>query len=1002
MSEFFAEEATKQFYHWERRGRGWDIASQPIDLEPEFAPFFIQTTNNQAIIDDGKRPTFLGSFFNLFTKSTEKALPSPALESYELYPFIGEDELVYYQLFIPKQYTHQQHATERLLHALSLCRSPVSFEIIGKPDEIVVQLVCRSSSAAFVYSQLSAYFPNMLIVDIGEKGRDNIGNDDYYAYVDFGLDEEFMRPLSIGIGHGDSYASLFGILDQLRGTEGITYQVLFSGLLNSWEKSIVEAVTSGTGSSFFYDAPEMPKLAIEKSSSPLFAVTVRLCVHAATLERVNHLAHLSLLSLLHISKSPWNSLALLTTDTYPFEIRQDDFVDRTSHRSGMILNSKELANLMHIPSATLSDKLILLAEKTKAAPAPEGTYILGTNTHNNNTVEVRLSTQQRLKHVHIIGATGTGKSTLLQNLIVQDLEQGEGVAVLDPHGDLIEYIIERIPEHRIHDVIVIDPSDTTNAVSLNILSAHSAIEKEILASDLVALFRRFSSSWGDQMNSVFANAILAFLESTTGGTLADLRRFLIEKPYRDEFLKTVQDDHIVYYWQKEYPLLKSSSIGSILTRLDAFLRPKIIRNMVCQKTSLDFEQILDSKKIVLVKLSHGLIGSENSYLLGSFIVSKLQQAAMARQAKDKAQRQPYFVYIDEFHQFTTHSMSLILEGARKYGLGLILAHQSMQQLQKQDSEIAHSVLTNAGTRICLRLGEQDARLFGNSFSAFAGEDLQRLSVGNAIVRIDRSDNDFNLKINQQDHPCSSIISELIIEQSHRKYALPTELIEPMKSITSSSDEHTEPPKSTVKEHSTERLVNDEVSQPIQITEPNTETNQVPPPVHASTTIEKLVRQKAVSQHRQLQTLIKKLAEGYGYKAVIEKPILNNAGKVDVSLEKDKELIACEISCTTDAAWEFHNIEKCITAGYQDIFVFVQNSQTQQDLTMIAQQKNLQHVRLMQIEDLARYFASKAGPPPETVIKGYRVKVSYGDISSTEHETKEHSIKRILRGRTNRT
>jgi len=307
-------------------------------------------------------------------------------------------------------------------------------------------------------------------------------------------------------------------------------------------------------------------------------------------------------------------------------------------------------------------------------------FILGTNIHQGREAEVSVSAEQRLKHTHVIGATGTGKSTLLLSLITQDIEQGNGFAVLDPHGDLIESVLSRVPENRTNDVVLIDPSDTAFPVAFNILTAHSEIEKDILSSDLVAVFRRFSTSWGDQMNSVLANAILAFLENERGGTLMDLRRFLVEKEFREGYLRTVTDPHIAYYWQKEYPLLKSTSIGPILTRLDTFLRPKPIRYMVAQRRGLDFEKILNTKKILLIKLAQGLIGDENSYILGTTFVSKIYQAAMARQAKAKDERSNFYLYVDEFQNFITPSMSAILSGARKYHLGLILAHQDMQQL----------------------------------------------------------------------------------------------------------------------------------------------------------------------------------------------------------------------------------------------------------------------------------------------------------------------------------
>src|SRR5579863_1062 len=184
--------------------------------------------------------------------------------------------------------------------------------------------------------------------------------------------------------------------------------------------------------------------------------------------------------------------------------------------------------------------------------------------HAGTFTEVRLSPEQRVRHCHIIGASGTGKSTLLFNLIRQDIENGAGVAVLDPHGDLIDRICGLIPESRIDDVVLVDPSDPEYSVGFNILSAHSELEKNLLASDLVAVFERLSSSWGDQMNSVLQNAILAFLENDRPGTIADLRRFLIEPSLRNEVLKSAHDPEVVYYWYKSFPhLAGNKSIGSI-------------------------------------------------------------------------------------------------------------------------------------------------------------------------------------------------------------------------------------------------------------------------------------------------------------------------------------------------------------------------------------------------------------------------------------------------------
>jgi hypothetical protein len=211
----------------------------------------------------------------------------------------------------------------------------------------------------------------------------------------------------------------------------------------------------------------------------------------------------------------------------------------------------------------------------------------------------------------------------------------------------------------------------------------------------VSVFERLSTSWGDQMGSVLRNTVLAFLESDQGGTLADLRRFLIEPAFREKHLKSVRDPDIVYYWKKGFAQLSGNkSIGPAITRLDTFLAPKPIRYMVSQQVNrLDFRDILDTGKIFLAKLPQGQMGKENAFLLGSLLVAKFQQLAMGRQAQKETTRKDFWLYIDEFQNFITPSMTEILTGARKYRLGLILAHQELRQLER-DREVASAVLSN--------------------------------------------------------------------------------------------------------------------------------------------------------------------------------------------------------------------------------------------------------------------------------------------------------------------
>ena len=648
----------------------------------------------------------------------------------------------------------------------------------------------------------------------------------------------------------DPLIGILGTMEHLQHGEHAVVQVLFQGVMNPWAESIMRSVTDSDGKAFFENAPEMVPLAKEKISAPLFAATMRVMGVSHTVQSALHISNMVGSALGRIYFSDSNTLIPITPPT-DFQTNVDDILLRESHLVGMLLNSKELGTVVHLPSDTVaSEKLERDIRKTKAAPAiTEGhSLVLGINEHQGKEKLVTVSASQRLRHTHLIGATGTGKSTLLHSMIVQDIKQGNGIAVLDPHGDLIESILAYIPVQRHKDVCIIDPSDGEYPVGFNILSAHSEIEKDILSSDLVAVFRRLSTSWGDQMNSVFANAILAILECKQGGTLIDLRRFLVEKSFRDTYLKTVSDPNVVYYWQKEFPLLKSGSVGPILTRLDTFLRPKLIRNMVAQKKGLDFENILDTQKILLIKLSQGLIGTENSYLLGTFFVTKIYQAAMARQIQSKEDRKDFFLYVDEFQNFITPSMSLILSGARKYHLGLILAHQDMTQLNKYDTELASAVVSNAGTRICFRLGDTDAKRFASGFSYFDAEDLENLNTGEAIARIERPEYDFSLTTQPQQYiepERAESNKESVIALSRETYSTPKQEVEAqletLREALREEKEEIPIPKSEKKEAPV-ILPSRQTTEPIEL------------PVTSSH--ENIVKKKEESQHRYLHFNIK--------------------------------------------------------------------------------------------------------------------------------------------------
>lgn len=997
MHQTVADQLTARFYEWEQRGRGHHTFLAPIELEPEFHPFFGHILPEQQPVRDNKRHSVASWIIHQLTAKPEPQRDPnrdllARIPPVRALPDENADLPVTYCIVFPEGEKLRVDDIEPLLLMLSYTEAAVSFEIVATHTAICIQIACRPMDEHQVYAQVRAYFP-AAIISKDEKGVELLLPDTNTTIMDFGLAEEFMRPICYADDlPQDSFVGLFAAMEHLGLGESGVVQVLFKGTKNPWAESIMRAVSDNQGGSFFGDDPEMLKLAKEKVSAPLFAVAIRVAGQSNTAGRPWEIAKAIGSSLLRLTESKSNRLMILSEDGYPIDEKIDDVYFRQSHRIGMLLNSHELATIVHFPTAAVSSlKLERDARKTKEAPA--GTtghkFALGLNVHHGKEQVVTIPSGLRLRHTHIIGATGTGKSTLLLSMMAQDMRLGNGFAALDPHGDLIESILPYVPDDRIQDVIIIDPADGDYPVAFNILSAHSEVEKDILSSDLVAAFKRLSTSWGDQMNSVFANAILAFLESPDGGTLVDLRRFLIEKPFRDAYLKKVPDQHIVYYWQHEYPLLKSSSIGSILTRLDTFLRPKLIRNMVAQKKGLDFEHILDSKKILLVKLSQGLIGAENSFLLGTFFVSKMYQAAMARQAKTKETRSDYYLYIDEFHHFATPSMSHILSGARKYGLGLILAHQDMQQVQKHDAELASSVTVNAATRICFRLGDVDAKRFASGFSSFEAEDLENLKTGEAIARIEQPNHDFTLStipLEEIDRNTAVATAKIVIERSRHTYGTRKELVEQELSHIPSIPK----PK--------ENMQQEVIATPVQ---------EKPLPVSPATPIKPAMPKKAIpeeapspkddTRHRYLQMLIKRMAESRGYIAKVEELTPDWRGRVDVALEKDGKKIACEVSVTTDEIWELHNVEKCLAAGYDEVIVCSENAKALVKIRKLIEArfdvKQPKNVHTLTPDDIILFFDKQTSTPKNTeqVIKGYRVTVGYNDMTTEEITKKQERV-----------
>lgn len=518
------------------------------------------------------------------------------------------------------------------------------------------------------------------------------------------------------------------------------------------------------------------------------------------------------------------------------------------------------------------------------------------------------------------------------------------------------------------------------------------------------------------MNSVLGNAIIAILEYNKGGTLHDLRRFLIDEGFRNEIVENIIDLSVKYYWLKEYPLNKTNSIGSILTRLDTFLRAKVIRNMVVQTKGIDFEQLMKKKAIVFIKLSQGLLGKENSYLLGSLIVSKLHQAAFARQQLQ--QRHPFFIYIDEFQNFITPSVVEMLSGVRKYSVGLTLSHQDLQQLQRENTELINSVLSNVYTRIIFRVGEPDAKKLQDGIGSFDSIDLQNLGKGEAIVRIEQPQFTTNLDtipLSQIDAKIAVENKEIVIRQSRNLYATPRELVEQnlykqldfnitktvKKNFIKSKNSFSEESKQGVNKSEEPNEFND-----VDTKNDTIQNNDSIPPGYENYAIKTTILKENTrdfSTHKYLQYLVKKMAEAQGFTATVEHAIPN--GQIDLLLSKNDLKIAVEVCHTTDAEWEVHNIHKCL--GQQvDLVISLcsdvkQLDKIQKKCSLLIPSFENYPVLFMTPDILFEYLAQQHNKnennveDPITTMKGYRVTVSYDAVTNEAMKQKRSSVAQVV-------
>ncbi|OGG64546.1 hypothetical protein A3C94_02770 [Candidatus Kaiserbacteria bacterium RIFCSPHIGHO2_02_FULL_55_17] len=368
---------------------------------------------------------------------------------------------------------------------------------------------------------------------------------------------------------------------------------------------------------------------------------------------------------------------------------------------------------------------------------------IGVNEHHGKTTLIGYAPSDRLRHMYMIGKTGVGKSTVFQNMCLQDIKNGQGICFVDPHGESIDWLLTHIPENRLQDVVLFDPSDTEFPFGLNLLEAHSEFEKDFLVNECIQIFYKLfdpkkTGVIGPQFEHWLRNAALTVMAGPEGGTLLEIPKLFVDRDYEKKKRASLTDPLVIDFWEKQMAKTsdfhKSEMLNYFMSKFGPFINNALMRNIIGQHvSSFEFDALMDNRSIVLVNLSKGKIGEINAHMLGLILISRLQAAVLRRAHEEIGRRTPFYLYIDEFQNFTTDSFVGLLSESRKYGLGMHLTNQYLAQLPEA---IRDGVLGNVGTVVSFAVSAEDAGVLSKEFAPKITElDFINLSRFNFYIKL---------------------------------------------------------------------------------------------------------------------------------------------------------------------------------------------------------------------------------------------------------------------------
>jgi hypothetical protein len=680
----------------------------------------------------------------------------------------------------------------------------ISFEIVAKREDIRFYVAVPKHYVDLVEKQINGSYPGADVKQVDEYNIFSENGKVAFAALapknsDY-LPIRVYRDLPV-----DPLSSITSNLAKMGDGEGAAIQILiqptsgkWSGLGRSFISKTKKNEANPEKASFKVDPKTLESIE-QKISKPGFNTVIRLVVSAQSKEAAD--AHLeNLMTSFSQFSSDHNHFSkvkhpLKKYFMIDFVYRYFPMMNLPGFKQYGVLNSDELATIYHLPNKSIETAHIFWLN-AKRAPAPiqipsSGTF-LGISRYRGVDRPIFISDDDRRRHMYIIGKTGTGKSQLLEELVIQDIKANKGIAVIDPHGDLIEGILSRIPAERAEDVIYFDPSDAERPMGLNMIESRSEQEMHFVATSIVGLMYKLfdpqkTGIIGPRFEHAVRNAMLTVLQAMPNGTFIEVVQVLQRPDFLQELLPRVTDPIVRRYWTDQIAQTadfhKSEVLDYIVSKFGRFITNKLMRNIIGQsKSTLDFRKVMDEGKILLINLAKGKLGEENSNFLGLILVPKILIAAMSRQDVPEAQRRDFYLYVDEFQNFATPDFAQILSEARKYHLNLTVANQFIGQMEE---EVKNAVFGNVGSVISFRVGVTDANYLQHEFQPVFNEtDLINIDKFNAYIKtivhnepVKPFSVDLTKDMKLVQASQSPDIAKAIIQLSRLKYGQPRELIE---------------------------------------------------------------------------------------------------------------------------------------------------------------------------------------------------------------------------------